>query len=494
MKNRIIVIDQSTSSTKAMLFTEECELIQRINISHHQYYPKTGWVEHDAKEIFNNVLQSIAGLIPEGAARSSFSYSLALTNQRETVVVWNKNTGEPVHRAIVWQCVRGSEICRELREKGYSDRVREKSGLMIDPYYSASGLTWILDHIEGARESAERGELLMGTIDSWIIWNLTNGTTHATDYTNASRTLLFNIDTLNWDDELLEIFTIPKQMMPAVLPCDAVFGETTVGDLFKKPILIAGVLGDSHAALTGEMCFHKETGKATYGTGSSIMVNIGEKRRPAPKNIATTIGYAALGKVYYALEGNIHCTGATISWLQNQLGIISSPKEIETLLGDVEDNNGVYFIPAFAGLGAPWWEPNVKGAILGLTLGADKGHILRAAVESIAYQVRDLLEAMGDRNRIPLKALCVDGGATENQFLMQFQADLLQIPIHRLHLEEASAMGAVIMNGFARKVWSSFEEVLAFRQNREEIRPVAKKEKSDLLYHGWSNAIRQLMK
>jgi glycerol kinase len=494
MESRVIVIDQSTSATKAMLFTEEGELIQRINISHHQYYPKAGWVEHDAKEIINNVVKSIADLVADDSAKTAFSYSLALTNQRETVVVWDKKSGDPVYHAIVWQCLRGSDICRELIEKGYSDTVRKKSGLMIDPYFSASGVKWILDNVEGARKSAEKGELLMGTIDSWIIWNLTNGEMHATDYTNASRTLLFNIDTLNWDDELLEMFTIPKKMMPEVLPSDAVFGETTVKGLFNKPILITGVLGDSHAALAGQMCFRKGTGKATYGTGSSVMVNIGEERQPAPRNITTTIGYSALGKVYYAFEGNIHCTGATISWLQNQLGIISSPKEIETLLNSVDDNNGVYFIPAFAGLSAPWWEPNVKGAILGLTLGANKGHILRAAVESIAYQIRDLIDAMNVQNSIPLKELCVDGGATGNQFLMQFQADILQTTIHRLQMEEASALGAVIMNGFGRNKWNSFEEVTAIGKKSDEIRPKMIKEKSDLLYHGWLNAIRQLMK
>ena len=334
----------------------------------------------------------------------------------------------------------------------------------------------------------------MGTIDSWIIWNLTNGKDHVTDYTNASRTLLFNINRLEWDDELLAWFDIPKKMMPKALPSDSVFGETTIHGLFNHPILIAGVLGDSHGALAGQMCFQKGSVKATYGTGTSEMMNVGEKRLPAPKNIVTTIGISALGKICYAFEGNIHCTGATINWLQNQLGIISSSEEIESMLDSVDDNHGVFFVPAFAGLGAPWWVPDVKAAILGLSLGTDKRHVVRAAVESIAYQIRDLVDAINRQNSTPLKELCVDGGATGNHFLMQFQADILHTTIHRLHMEEASALGAVIMNGFARNKWNSFEEVSALGKRSDEITPILGKEEGDFLYHGWLGAVQQLMK
>ena len=301
MKNSIITIDQSTSATKAMLFNEKCEMIRRINVSHQQYYPQVGWVEHDAEEIYQNVLKGVAELL-KGEMPDSTTYSLAITNQRETVVVWNRHTGKPVCNAVVWQCMRGTDFCNELKKRGYSEMVQAKSGLLIDPYFSASGVKWILDNVEGARKAADNGDLLMGTIDSWLIWNLTEGKRHVTDYTNASRTLLFNIHTLQWDDDLLKLFTIPESMMPEVLPCDAVFGETTIGGLFREPVAIAGVLGDSHGALTGQMCFEEGLGKTTYGTGSSVMVNIGGKAVPAPQGLVTSVGFAALGKVFYAFE------------------------------------------------------------------------------------------------------------------------------------------------------------------------------------------------
>ncbi|MDR0698038.1 MAG: glycerol kinase GlpK [Tannerella sp.] len=494
MKSKIITIDQSTSATKSMLFSEEYELIRRVNISHHQYYPKAGWVEHDAEEIYRNVLTSVADLMKEEQADEECAYSLAITNQRETVVVWNKNTGKPVYNAIVWQCLRGAYICKELKEKGYSDMVRKKSGLLIDPYFSASGVKWILDNVEGSRDAAEQGELLMGTIDSWLIWKLTNGKRHVTDYTNASRTLLFNIHTLDWDDELLNLFTIPRSMMPRALPCDSVFGETTVNGLFGEPVAIAGVLGDSHGALAGQMCFEEGQGKATYGTGSSVMVNIGERVVAAPDGLVTSIGFAAFGKVYYAFEGNIHCTGATINWLEKKLNMISTSGEIEEWAVSVEDNGGAYFVPAFTGLGAPWWQPEVKAAILGMTLATGKAHILRAALESIAYQVKDLVSAMTQQAGINLRELRVDGGPTKNKFLMQFQADLLQVPVNCSDMEEASALGAAIMNGFARNVRAGFKDVVALRSNNKRIMPVTDGGKMELLYRGWTNTVRQLIK
>lgn len=493
MKTNIIAIDQSTSATKAMLFSEKCALKYRVNINHQQYYPRTGWVEHDAEEIYQNVLLAVGQLMEKAQAEEACAYTLCLTNQRETVVVWDKNTGKPVYPAVVWQCMRGADICKELKDRGYSQLVQEKSGLLIDPYFSASGVKWILDNVAGARESAEKGDLLMGTIDSWLIWKLTNGEKHATDYTNASRTLLFNIHTLDWDDDLLALFTIPRSMMAQVLPCDAVFGETTLGGLFETPIEIAGVLGDSHGALTGQMCFEEGLGKATYGTGSSVMVNIGEKAATAPEGLVTSIGFSALGKVYYAFEGNIHCTGATISWLEKQLEMIASPAEAEKLAASVADNGGVYFVPAFTGLGAPWWRPEVKAAILGMTLGVGKAHLVRAALESIAYQVKDLISAMTDRAGITLKELRVDGGPTKNKLLMQFQADILRVPVNCLDIEEASALGAVLMNGFARKVWNSFREVSALRNGNNLISPIADEQVMNSLYAGWLKAVQQLI-
>ncbi|MDO4160170.1 MAG: glycerol kinase GlpK [Prevotellaceae bacterium] len=493
MKNYIIAIDQSTSATKAMLFNENCEMMHRVNVAHQQYYPKPGWVEHDAEEIYNNVLKAITELM-QGEDLENVSYSLAITNQRETVVVWNKHTGKPVCNAVVWQCMRGEEFCNKLKEQGYSEFVQKKSGLLIDPYFSASGVKWILDNVEGAREAAENGDLLMGTIDTWLVWKLTGGKSHATDYTNASRTLLMNINTLQWDDELLELFSIPKSMLPELLPCDAIFGETTIGGLFKKPIVIAGVLGDSHGALAGQMCFEEGQGKATYGTGSSVMVNIGENMVSAPHGLVTSVGFAAMGKVFYAFEGNIHCTGATINWLTNQLHLIGSPAEIESEATSVEDNGGVYFVPAFAGLGAPWWNSEVKAAVFGLTLGATKAHVLRAALESIAYQVEDLVEAMTSKAGIKLKELRVDGGPTKNKFLMQFQADCLRVPTDCSDVEEASALGAVVMNGIARKVWTDFSQIAALRRSRQRITPQDNELVIVKWHDGWLKAVNQLIK
>lgn len=489
MAHKIIAIDQSTSATKAMLFSEKCELLRRVNIGHEQYYPQPGWVEHDPEEIYKNVLLAIKELIGQEKA----DYSLAITNQRETVVVWNKKNGKPVYNAIVWQCLRGASICDELRNKGYDKIVQEKSGLMLDPYFSASGVKWILDNVKDARDMSIRGELLMGTIDSWLIWKLTDGREHVTDYTNASRTLLFNIHTLSWDDELLEMFTIPCNMMPRLSPCDSVFGETTVGNLFKVSIPIAGVIGDSHGALTGQMCFEAGLGKATYGTGSSVMMNVGEEIKRAPKGLVTSIGFAALGKVFYAFEGNIHCTGAAIKWLVEKLGLIDSPAEIEKFASLVEDTSGVYFVPAFAGLGAPWWHPEAKAAILGMTLGTSKSEVLRAALESIAYQIKDLVDMMSQKAGVPLKELRVDGGPTKNKLLMQFQADMLQATLSCSDIEEASALGAVIMNGLARKVWSNFDEIAKLRNPKKYVTPNMNETEVLRLHKGWHEAVRKVL-
>lgn len=494
MTSRIIAIDQSTSATKAMLFSEQCELLHRVNIEHQQFYPQIGWVEHDAEEIYQNTIEAIRCLLKkEDANEESISYSLAITNQRETVVVWDKRTGKPVHHAVVWQCQRGVAICKDLKDRGYSRLVQQKSGLLIDPYFSASGAKWILDHVEGARQMAEKGDLLMGTIDSWLIWKLTEGREHMTDYTNASRTMLFNIHTLDWDDELLDLFTIPRSMMAKAMPCDSVFGETTIENLFKSPIQIAGVLGDSHGALTGQMCFEAGMGKVTYGTGSSVMVNIGEEAITAPEGLVTSVGFAALGKVYYAFEGNIHCTGATIKWMVEKLGLVDSFHQIETLATSVKDNDGVYLVPAFTGLGAPWWKPEVKAAISGMTLNTSKAHVLRAGLESIAYQVKDLIDMMTAQAGIELKGLRVDGGPTKNQFLMQFQADMLQTVINRSEIEEASALGAVVMNGFARKKWTDFQEASALRTVDNCITPCMKIEEQEILYGGWCEAVKKVI-
>lgn len=490
--NYIISIDQSTSATKAVVFDENCRLICRRNVVHHQYYPKPGWVEHDAEEIYRNTVEAIREVVSETMA-DGVTYSIAITNQRETAVVWNKNTGKPVYNAVVWQCQRGEAICEDLKKRGFTEFIRERSGLLIDPYFAASGVKWILDNVDGARRSAEHGDLLMGTIDTWLIWKLTSGKSFVTDYTNASRTLLFNIHTLGWDDELLSMFTIPRSMMARPMPCDSVFGETTVDGLFSEPVQIAGVLGDSHGALAGQMCFEAGTGKATYGTGSSVMVNIGTSPVRAPEGLVTSVGFAAAGKVFYAFEGNIHCTGATIKWMTDNLKLIDSPAAIEQFATAVPDNGGVYLVPAFAGLGAPWWHPHARAMICGMTLATEKGHVCRAALEAIAYQIKDLVDLMTGRAGIALKELRVDGGPTGNRFLMQFQADMLNACINRSDVEDASAMGAVVMNGLARGVWSGLDEVAALRTSDNRIMPAMDETERERLYDGWKKAVKAVL-
>ncbi len=496
MAQRIIAIDQSTSSTKALLFDEECRLLARTNVDHKQYYPQTGWVEHDAEEIYQNTIEAIRKLMAEVDLHYSLvphTFSLAITNQRETAVVWNKTTGKPIANAVVWQDTRGAELCRQLRADGKAEMVMQKSGLLIDPNFSATGIKWLLDNVEGAREFASRGELLMGTIETWLIWKLTGGKVHATDYTNASRTMLFNIHTMQWDDELLQLFDIPRSMMPELKPCDAIYGETTCEGVFSKPVQIAGVLGDSHGALVGQMCFEKGSGKVTYGTGSSVMVNIGEEPQQAPEGLVTSVGFSAFGKTYYGFEGNIYSTGATLKWIADQLQLVGHPAEMEALATSVEDNGGVYIVPAFSGLGAPWWQSDVKGAVFGLTFATTKAHFLRAALESIAYQIKDLVDVMARATGGSLKEIAADGGPTKNQFLMQFQADMLDTPVVCTEVDDASALGAVIMNGFARGIWKAFEEVRDFRKVTQtyQSQPRAQKE---ALYQGWRNAVKQLIK
>lgn len=483
---KIIAIDQSTSSTKAMLFDTQCHMLARCNVDHKQYYPQAGWVEHDALEIYHNTVRAISMLVGKD---KSGEFSLAITNQRETVVVWDKSTGIPVYNALVWQDNRGAEMCSKMKMAGCDGLVKRKSGLLIDPNFSATGVRWILDNVEGARDDAESGKLLMGTIDTWLVWKLTGGRSFYTDTTNASRTMLFNIHTMQWDDDLLEIFGIPRSMLPEVLPCDAIYGETTVEGVFDKPVLIAGVLGDSHGALVGQMCFEKGSGKVTFGTGSSVMVNIGHEALDAPEGLVTSVGFSALGEHFYGYEGNIYSTGATLKWMADQLKLVNNPAEMELVAADVTATEGVYVVPAFAGLGAPWWKPNAKAAIVGMTFATTKAHVVRAALESIAYQVRDLIGAMEKATGGRMNEICADGGPTKNKLLMHFQADQLDTPVVCTEVDDASALGAVIMNGFARKLWTSFEEVAPLRKVTQVIQP-QHTDVMDTLYQGWREAVQ----
>lgn len=492
MAVRIISIDQSTSSTKAFLFDSEGHILAKASLPHKQYYPKEGWVEHDAEEIYANTLKAIRCVVEEGGKEGD-SYSIAITNQRETVVVWNAESGRPLCHAVVWQDLRGEAFCEKLKAEGKSDFVMSRSGLLIDPYFAGSGAKWILDNIEGARAAAQKGLLRMGTIDSWLVWKLTGGKVHATDYTNASRTLLFNIHTLDWDDELLKLFTIPRSMVPEARPSDAGFGETTAEGFFREPVKIAGVIGDSHGALVGQMCFTEGLGKATYGTGSSVMVNIGLKPVPAPQGLVTSVGFAALGKVWYAFEGNIHSTGATLKWMADNLKLIGGPSETEALAASIPDNGGVYLVPAFAGLGAPYWSASARAVICGMTFSSGKAQVVRAGLESIAYQVSDLLGAMTEKAGIELRELRVDGGPTHNKFLMHFQSDLLQAPILRSVVEDASAFGAFIVNGFATGRIKDFADAERLARFDCRIEPDSENTAVREAYKGWGRAVAMVL-
>lgn len=490
----ILSIDQSTSGTKAVLFNDNAEFIFRSNAEHKQYYPKPGWVEHDPDEIFRNTLKVIKEAIENSGIAKENITCISITNQRETVLAWDRKTGKPVCNAVVWQCMRGENLCNRLKADGHEKLIRERTGLLIDPYFSASGLSWILNQNTDIKSKAKKGELAAGTIDTWLIWKLTNGKSHATDYSNACRTLLFNIHDLKWDKKICDLFDIPMQILPQVIPSDEIYGYTTVADFFEKEIPISGVLGDSHGALFGQQCFSPGLSKVTYGTGSSVMMNIGTKVTDAPAGLVTSIGYGLKNQINYVFEGNIHSTGATIKWLVDSLQLLSSSAESEELAASVDSTEGVYFVPAFAGLGAPYWNNRVKASISGISGGTTKTHIVRAGLESIAYQVKDLLDLMSDKAGIPLKEIRVDGGPTRNHFLMQFQSDMLNAPILISEIEEASALGAALAGGLGTGIWNSIREIEHLYRSRDKIQPKMEQGKRKQLYEGWKNAVEQLMK
>ena len=489
-----IAIDQSTSATKALLFDTECRMLASASVSHEQFYPHEGWVEHDAMEIYNNTVRAIRQLL-DGRDISKDEYILAITNQRETVVAWDRTTGLPVYNALVWQDTRGAELCQEWRRQPDLEKlVAEQTGLKIDPSFCASKMRWLLDNVEGTREKAERGDVLLGTIDTWLVWKLTGGKTFATDHTNASRTMLFDIHTLQWDDDLCRALNIPKACLAEPHPADAVYGETTVDGLFARPITIAGVLGDSHAALLGQMCFAPGTGKVTYGTGSSVMLNIGEKCHKAPEGLVSSIAFSIQGKTFYAYEGNIYSTGATLKWMTDQLQLIDSPADTDEIASSVESSGGVYLVPAFAGLGAPWWQDKMRAAILGMTFSTTKAQVVRAAVESIAFQVTDLVKAMTAGTGIDIKEISADGGPTHNKFLMQLQADLLGADIVTTDVSDASALGAAVAAGFATGLWSSTDEAAKLKNIVGRVKPNADTVSVSKAYEGWRRAVTALAK
>lgn len=484
----ILALDQGTTSSRAILFDQDGKPFSDAQKEFKQIFPKPGWVEHDPGEIWSSQISVAAEAISKGKLKSENITAIGITNQRETTVVWDRDTGEPIYNAIVWQDRRTSEYCDKLRAEGHEKMVQEKTGLVIDSYFVATKVKWILENVKGAREKAEAGKLALGTIDSWLIWKLTDGEKHLTDVTNASRSLLYNIHNLSWDRELLDLFEIPENMLPQV--CDS-SGELalTSGAIFSKRIPITGIAGDQHAALFGQLCTEKGMAKNTYGTGCFLLMNIGEKPIVSKHKLVTTIAWKIGDKVIYALEGSIFIAGAVVQWLRDGLGLISSAAEVEALAGKVDANEGVYLVPAFAGLGAPHWDQHARGTLVGLTRGSNSGHIARAALESIAYQTYDVVKAMEADSGVEIKDLRVDGGATANNLLMQIQADVLNTQIQKPETMEITALGAAYLAGLGAGIWNSIDEIKEKWKMTESFQPNNAAPVEEMI-KGWQKAVR----
>jgi len=492
MKKFVMALDQGTTSSRCILFNEKGLIVSSAQKEFKQIYPKAGWVEHDPMELWSTQFSVAVEAMAKIGAGGEDIATIGITNQRETTVVWDKRTGIPVYNAIVWQCRRTAETCDELKAKGYDKLIRSKTGLILDAYFSGTKIKWILDNVEGARKKAEQGHLLFGTIDTWLIWNLTKGNVHVTDYSNASRTLLYNIHQLKWDDEILEILDIPKAMLPEVKPSSCVYGEASKV-LFGNDIPISGVAGDQQAALFGQMCHEEGTAKSTYGTGCFMLMNTGEKAVDSKKGLLTTIAWGIDGKVQYALEGSVFIAGAAIQWLRDEMRMIKDASDTEEYALAVEDTNGVYLVPAFVGLGAPYWDPYARGTIVGLTRGAKKEHFIRATLESLAYQSYDILKAMEEDSGIKLKALRVDGGACSNNFLMQFQSDILNVQVDRPKIIETTALGAAYLAGLAIGYWNSKEDIANNWALSKAFEPAMTEAKRENLLSGWHEAVNRSM-
>lgn len=489
MDKYIMALDLGTTSCRCIIFDKNGRICSAAQKEFTQYFPQPGWVEHDAEEIW----ATQTGLMYEAMSKIDITINeiagIGITNQRETTVLWDKETGRPVHKAIVWQCRRTAGYCDELKKLGMAEFFRSKTGLVLDAYFSATKLRWLLDNAAGARERAEKGELLFGTVDSWIIWKLTGGKVHVTDYSNASRTMLFNIHTLKWDEEILRVLKIPQQILPEVKPSSHVYGYTD-SKLFGREVPIAGAGGDQQCALFGQTCFERGEVKNTYGTGGFMLMNTGTAPVNSHNGLVTTIAWGVDNKVEYALEGSIFVAGAAVQWLRDELGLIRDAAESEVLAKSVPDANGCYVVPAFVGLGAPYWDQYARGAIVGLTRGVNRNHIVRATLESIAYQVNDVLMAMQEDSGMSITSLRVDGGACDNDFLMQFQADILNTSVVRPYCIETTAMGAAYLAGLAVGYWRSKEEILANHVIAAEFKPQMGQAKRESLLQGWHNAVK----
>ena len=488
MKKYVMALDAGTTSNRCILFEKDGTIASIAQKEFTQYFPQPGWVEHDADEIWSTQLGVAVEAMSKIGASAQDIAAIGITNQRETTIVWDKATGEPVCPAIVWQCRRTAEFCDELKAQGYTDLIRKKTGLIIDAYFSATKIRWILDHVEGAREKAEAGELLFGTVETWLIWKLTKGKVHVTDYSNAARTMLFNIDTLEWDQEILDLLKIPRSMLPQPMPSSCVYGETAAS-FFGGPIPIGGAAGDQQSALFGQACFHPGTVKNTYGTGCFLLMNTGEKPVFSDNGLLTTIAWGLDGKVEYALEGSIFVAGAAIQWLRDELRLIDSVADSEYMAKKVEDTNGCYVVPAFTGLGAPHWDPYARGTIVGITRGVNKYHLIRATLESLAYQVNDVLEVMKEDAGSDLAVLRVDGGASANNLLLQIQANISNVAVERPECIETTALGAAYLAGLAVGFWESKEAVLESRDVERIFRTEIDDEKRNAMVKGWRAAV-----
>lgn len=486
----IVALDQGTTSSRTIILDHDANIVAVAQREFEQIYPHAGWVEHDPMDIYASQSSTLTEALGKSGIRSDQIAAIGITNQRESVVVWNKETGKPVYNAIVWQCRRTADICDHLRQQGHEDYIREATGLVLDPYFSGTKVKWILDNVPGALEDAQAGKLLFGTIDTWLLWKMTQGNVHITDYTNASRTLLFNINTLSWDKAILDLLGVPSSMLPEVKPSSLVYGHTNIGGKDGTRIPIAGIAGDQQAALFGQMCVEAGQAKNTYGTGCFLLMNTGSEKVNSTNGLLTTLACGAKGEPVYALEGAVFMGGASVQWLRDELKLMADARDSEYFATKVDSANGVYVVPAFTGLGAPYWDPHARGTIVGLTRGVNSNHVIRATLESIAYQTRDVLDAMQADSGIQLTSLKVDGGAVANNFLMQFQADVLDAEVNRPKVTEVTALGAAYLAGLAVGFWKDISELKNKAELERTFVPASDECKRSRRYNGWRRAVK----
>ncbi|WP_027963721.1 glycerol kinase GlpK [Halalkalibacillus halophilus] len=493
MNTYILALDQGTTSSRAFLYNKQGEVVYSAQQEFNQHFPHPGWVEHDANEIWESILSVIENCLLESGVSAEQVAGIGITNQRETTLVWDKQTGIPIYNAIVWQSRQTSAICEDLKRDGLEDIFRQKTGLKIDPYFSATKIKWILDHVEGANKQAEDGQLIFGTMDTWLIWKLTGGNRHVTDYSNASRTLLYNIHELKWDSHLLDLLSIPSSMLPEVTSSSEIYSRTDPNAFFGHSIPISGAVGDQQAALIGNACLEKGMAKNTYGTGCFMLMNTGEEAIQTTSGLLTTIAWGIDGKVTYAIEGSIFVAGSAIQWLRDGLELIERAEDTDRHVQRIESTEGVYMVPAFVGLGTPYWDSDVRGAIFGLTRGTTKEHLIRATLESIAFQTKDVVTAMENDSNITLQSLKVDGGAAQNNFLIQFQSDLLRVPVERSEVSESTVFGAACLAGISVGFWKDLDTITRQVEIAREFRPLLKNKISNELYSGWKKAVQATM-